>query len=309
MAFNPQKHKSKKAIMEEGILKSKFFKAQKARDKEENELLMEELDKNFTSLVQSQALLSLTEPGKMNALKALVSKSVPDGHVKRKSYPLHRELKLQRRCAVMDKVTLESMAISVWNSLIPWRDSGSEHFIATAVSVFPLIMNPLYTFPNPPEPSNKASEKFSVAIFISARVKCRQSFDDGKYLAALIFHFKMLGEVADESTFLALNGLERTNLFSAFSLASLIGGKPVTRTTVCRRDCHRRHRIRWPEKFIFTLIDRSDRPKDGSGGWGGGFYSHHRCGHRTGPKMGSRGGGGERVSAAVIGNWGGAAWP
>ncbi|PPR95739.1 hypothetical protein GOBAR_AA24922 [Gossypium barbadense] len=77
------KHKSKKEIMEEVILKSKFFKAQKARDKEENEQLMDELDKSFSSLVQSQALLSLTEPGKMNALKALVNKSIPDEHVKK----------------------------------------------------------------------------------------------------------------------------------------------------------------------------------------------------------------------------------
>lgn len=37
---------------------------------------MEELDRNFTSLVQSEALLSLTEPNKMNALKALVNKSI-----------------------------------------------------------------------------------------------------------------------------------------------------------------------------------------------------------------------------------------
>ncbi|XWS69610.1 hypothetical protein CRYUN_Cryun04dG0193300 [Craigia yunnanensis] len=70
MAFMLQKHKPKKEIMEV-ILKSKYFKAKKARDKEENEQLMEELDKNFTSLVQSQVLLSLTEPGKKNALKAL----------------------------------------------------------------------------------------------------------------------------------------------------------------------------------------------------------------------------------------------
>lgn len=102
--------------MEEVILKSKFFKvkfhvhhkgnsivsqplssldirslifflvlyqAQKARDKEENEQLMDELDKSFSSLVQSKALLSLTEPGKMNALKALVNKSIPDEHLKK----------------------------------------------------------------------------------------------------------------------------------------------------------------------------------------------------------------------------------
>ncbi|KAF2308658.1 hypothetical protein GH714_011888 [Hevea brasiliensis] len=77
------KHKTKKEVMEEVILKSKFFKAQKAKDKEENEKLMEELDKSFTSLVQSKVLLSLTEPGKMNALKALVNQSIPNEHVKK----------------------------------------------------------------------------------------------------------------------------------------------------------------------------------------------------------------------------------
>ena len=56
-------------------LNSDIFQAQKAKDKEENEHLVEELDRNFTSLVQSQALLSLTRPNKMNALKALVNKS------------------------------------------------------------------------------------------------------------------------------------------------------------------------------------------------------------------------------------------
>lgn len=70
------RHKSKKEVMEEIILKSKFYKAQKAKDKEENEQLVEELDKDFTSLLHSEALLSLTEPNKMNALKALVNKSI-----------------------------------------------------------------------------------------------------------------------------------------------------------------------------------------------------------------------------------------
>ncbi|KAE8687351.1 Adenine nucleotide alpha hydrolases-like superfamily protein isoform 1 [Hibiscus syriacus] len=87
MEGEENKHKSKKEIMEEVILKSKFFKAQKARDKEENEQLMEELDKDFTSLVQSKVLLSLTEPAKMNALKALLNKSIPDEHVKKEEIP------------------------------------------------------------------------------------------------------------------------------------------------------------------------------------------------------------------------------
>lgn len=44
---------------------------------------MEELDKSFSSLVQSEVLLSLTEPSKMNALKALVNKGIPNEHAKR----------------------------------------------------------------------------------------------------------------------------------------------------------------------------------------------------------------------------------
>ncbi|KAF9624425.1 hypothetical protein IFM89_011433 [Coptis chinensis] len=68
------RHKSKKEVMEELILKSKYFKAQKSKDKEENEELKEQLDKDFTSLLQSEALLSLTQPSKMNALNALVNK-------------------------------------------------------------------------------------------------------------------------------------------------------------------------------------------------------------------------------------------
>ncbi|XP_065877793.1 uncharacterized protein [Euphorbia lathyris] len=85
-------HKTKKEVMEEVILKSKYFKAQKAKEKEENEHLMEELDKNFTSLVQSQALLSLTEPGKMNALKALVNKDIPIEHLKKGNISVAQKL-------------------------------------------------------------------------------------------------------------------------------------------------------------------------------------------------------------------------
>lgn len=59
------------------------FQAEKAKDKEENEKLVDELDKNFTSLVESKALLSLTQPDKMNALKALVNKSTSSENVKK----------------------------------------------------------------------------------------------------------------------------------------------------------------------------------------------------------------------------------
>ncbi|XP_058081634.1 uncharacterized protein LOC131229663 [Magnolia sinica] len=75
MEGEESKHKTKKEVMEEIILKSKFYKAQKAKDKEEDEHLMEQLDNEFTSLAQSEALLSLTQPSKINALKALLNKS------------------------------------------------------------------------------------------------------------------------------------------------------------------------------------------------------------------------------------------
>ncbi|XP_048318626.2 uncharacterized protein LOC107429082 isoform X1 [Ziziphus jujuba] len=80
------KHKTKKEVMEEIISKSKYFKAQKAKDKEENEQLMEELDNNFSSLVQSKAVISLTEPGKMNALKALLNKNIPKENIKKDEF-------------------------------------------------------------------------------------------------------------------------------------------------------------------------------------------------------------------------------
>ncbi|XVF85775.1 hypothetical protein PTKIN_Ptkin17bG0144500 [Pterospermum kingtungense] len=81
------KHKTKKEIMEEVILKSKYFKAQKARDKEENEHLMEELDKNFASLQQSKVLFSVTEP----------SKSISNEHVKKEDMPVAQGAKTYKQ--------------------------------------------------------------------------------------------------------------------------------------------------------------------------------------------------------------------
>ncbi|KAL1811818.1 hypothetical protein ACET3Z_021883 [Daucus carota] len=76
------RRKTKKEVMEELISKSKYFKAQKAKDKEENVEFLEQLDNNFTSLVNSEALLALTDPTKINALKALVNKSTSDNKEK-----------------------------------------------------------------------------------------------------------------------------------------------------------------------------------------------------------------------------------
>lgn len=57
--------------------------AEKAKDKEENEEFTEQLDKNFASLVQSEALLSLTQPNKMKALKALVGSNITNDNAKK----------------------------------------------------------------------------------------------------------------------------------------------------------------------------------------------------------------------------------
>ncbi|KAL2559181.1 Nop14-like protein [Forsythia ovata] len=85
------RHKSKKEVMEEIISKSKFFKAQKAKDKEENEQFIEQLDKDFASIVQSEALLSLTQPNKMKALKALVNKNISVDHAEKEGISASQE--------------------------------------------------------------------------------------------------------------------------------------------------------------------------------------------------------------------------
>ncbi|TVU01983.1 hypothetical protein EJB05_52518 [Eragrostis curvula] len=56
--------KSKKEVMMEIISKSRYYKAQKAKEREEDEHLVDKLDSDFASLAQTQALLSLTEAAK-----------------------------------------------------------------------------------------------------------------------------------------------------------------------------------------------------------------------------------------------------
>ncbi|XP_047971513.1 nucleolar protein 14 isoform X2 [Salvia hispanica] len=79
--------KTKKEVMEDIIFKSKFFKAQKAKEKEESEQFTEQLDKDFASLVQSEALLSLTQPNKMSALNALVNSRNSNDNAKEEEAP------------------------------------------------------------------------------------------------------------------------------------------------------------------------------------------------------------------------------
>lgn len=54
--------KSRKEVMEEVIAKSKMYKAMKAKQKEEDEQEMEELDQEFTQLVQSRHMAGLLKP-------------------------------------------------------------------------------------------------------------------------------------------------------------------------------------------------------------------------------------------------------
>uniref|UniRef100_A0A1J3CFN2 Nucleolar protein 14 n=1 Tax=Noccaea caerulescens TaxID=107243 RepID=A0A1J3CFN2_NOCCA len=56
-----ERHKSKKEVMEEIIMKSKLGRMEKAKKKEEKEKLMDELDKDFKSLENSQAMARLTQ--------------------------------------------------------------------------------------------------------------------------------------------------------------------------------------------------------------------------------------------------------
>lgn len=62
---------------------------------------MEELDKNFLSVVQSKALLSLTEPGKMNALKALLNKTIPNEHNKKDEFSAVQTLQTSNQVRII----------------------------------------------------------------------------------------------------------------------------------------------------------------------------------------------------------------
>jgi nucleolar protein 14 len=73
---------TKKEIMEEVISKSKFYKAQKAKEKEEDHDLRENLDSEFSLLAQSNALQLFLHPNKINALNSLLARgSTPEGGI------------------------------------------------------------------------------------------------------------------------------------------------------------------------------------------------------------------------------------
>ncbi|CAN1152348.1 Nucleolar protein 14 [Linum perenne] len=85
-------HKSKKEVMQEIIMKSKHFKAEKAKEKEENEKLMEELDQKFTSLEKSKVILSLMESANMDAAKPAVTLNLNKNEVTNDKLPTAKKL-------------------------------------------------------------------------------------------------------------------------------------------------------------------------------------------------------------------------
>ncbi|TVU43570.1 hypothetical protein EJB05_10050 [Eragrostis curvula] len=100
--------KSKKEVMMEIISKSKYYKAQKAKEREEDEHLVDKLDSDFASLAQTQALLSLTESakGKVNKNdsstgmtgKEIFNKAKPDTYEK-----LVKEMVMDQRARPSDR--------------------------------------------------------------------------------------------------------------------------------------------------------------------------------------------------------------
>ncbi|KAJ0980144.1 hypothetical protein J5N97_008399 [Dioscorea zingiberensis] len=101
--------KTKKQVMMEIIAKSKYYKAQKAKDKEEDEHLMEKLDEDFRSLAQSEALRSLTQPSKMNALKALLNKDPTGKTSKEEKTTVEKESFKKEQPDAYDKLVKEML--------------------------------------------------------------------------------------------------------------------------------------------------------------------------------------------------------
>ncbi|KAL6599524.1 hypothetical protein ACP70R_045661 [Stipagrostis hirtigluma subsp. patula] len=101
-------HKSKKEVMMEIISKSKFYKAQKAKEREEDEHLVDKLDSDFASLAQTQALLSLTESTKVKVYKNNSSTGLTGKEIFNKAKPdtyekLVKEMVMDQRARPSDR--------------------------------------------------------------------------------------------------------------------------------------------------------------------------------------------------------------
>eukprot|EP00250_Pteridium_aquilinum_P014439 c21988_g1_i1 orf=84-2915(+) len=102
---NEKKPKSKKEIMEEIIAKSKLYKAQKAKEKEEDAELKDQLDKQFSELAQSQALISLVRPKKFTAVKATIDVTDAGNQEKADDFDkLVKEMGMEMRAHASDRL-------------------------------------------------------------------------------------------------------------------------------------------------------------------------------------------------------------
>uniref|UniRef100_A0ACD5V2I2 Uncharacterized protein n=1 Tax=Avena sativa TaxID=4498 RepID=A0ACD5V2I2_AVESA len=139
-------HKSKKEVMSEIILKSKFYKAQKAKEKEEDEHLVDKLDSDFALLAQTPALLSLTESARLNAhtnnsstihqglsglaRKEIFSKEKPDSYDK-----LVKEMVMDQRARPSDRTkTPEELAQEEKERLEELEKERHKRMMGTAES-------------------------------------------------------------------------------------------------------------------------------------------------------------------------------
>uniref|UniRef100_A0A0D9VW28 Nucleolar protein 14 n=1 Tax=Leersia perrieri TaxID=77586 RepID=A0A0D9VW28_9ORYZ len=139
-------HKSKKEVMSEIILKSKFYKAQKAKEREEDEHLVDKLDSDFAMLAQTQALLSLTRSARMDAnknslnttqkdsfgltAKEISNKEKPDAYDK-----LVKEMVMDQRARPSDRTkTPEEIAQEEKERLEKLEEERQKRMLGTAES-------------------------------------------------------------------------------------------------------------------------------------------------------------------------------
>ncbi|MCO5559962.1 hypothetical protein L7F22_013566 [Adiantum nelumboides] len=94
-----KKPKSKKEVMEEIISKSKFYKAQKAKEREEDAELKDQLDKDFAALAQAQVLSSLVRSKKSSDTNLSNLEGKADGFDK-----LVKEMGMEMRAHASDRL-------------------------------------------------------------------------------------------------------------------------------------------------------------------------------------------------------------
>ncbi|XP_066325626.1 uncharacterized protein [Miscanthus floridulus] len=135
-----QGQKSKKEVMTEIISKSKFYKAQRAKEREEDEHLVEKLDNDFASLAQTQALLSLTESAKVKVNKNDSSAGLTGKEIFNKAKPdtyekLVKEMVMDQRARPSDRTkTPEEIAQEEKERLEKLEEERQKRMLGTADS-------------------------------------------------------------------------------------------------------------------------------------------------------------------------------